>query len=773
MTARPVLVAVPTYKRTALLPALVAAIRQDAQTTALQTRIVLFDNDPAASAAQVAAEMGVGYVAVPTPGIAAVRQTALDHAADAELLVMIDDDVLPEPGCLNGLVSVWESTRATAVMGYVRYVWPTGTDPWVQAGAFMRRSRIATGTPLSDIAMGNVLVDVAAVRRLGVGFDLSLGLFGGEDTRFGQSILKAGGSIVAAANSVCRDDIPTARTSRSWLRKRTVSHGELLVRLSIGESHGMWRVLRSGAHLAGGAVRWVTFSGLHQWGRIARDLQRDAVGQRRAWFAVGRMRGAVGAHAAEYAREAASPVRFSPGEVLRRGAFEVKTRLGARASREASDRLERDETLDPAALAHLSARRAVAQARFAMMNSPFYRDLYSAHGFSVDDLLDPAAFSELPIVEKMDVRENFERFRTEECSSRNSAVSLSGGSTGEPIRILRDLRAPTRAIEWRLFRWWDVSPWDHRADVYRHMLTGTARMKHALQWWPSKRLHLNAREMSEAQVRAFVSEWNHTRPRLLLGYVGGVLELCRATTRLGLTMTAPAAVALTAAPLPVGVRGEIEETLGAPAFDHYRSSEVPWMAGECREHAGLHVFSDVRHLEILDGTGGVSAAGVMGEVVATDLTNRVFPLIRYRLGDRTSWLEGSCACGVQLPRIAPVAGRVSDVLRLPDGGAIAGESLTGLFNDAPTAVRQFQLLQAADHSITLRCIRGTSASAEAEIRSATEYLRRLARGLVQVRYEMVDDIRHENGKPRYIISQAVAAKPSGGSRDDIGQKESR
>src|SRR5690606_41730476 len=59
------------------------------------------------------------------PGIAAVRQTALDAAEDDELAVMIDDDVMPEPGWLRGLLTVWNESHATAVVGYVRYVWPT------------------------------------------------------------------------------------------------------------------------------------------------------------------------------------------------------------------------------------------------------------------------------------------------------------------------------------------------------------------------------------------------------------------------------------------------------------------------------------------------------------------------------------------------------------------------------------------------------------------------------------------------------------------------
>ncbi|MGB3731837.1 phenylacetate--CoA ligase family protein [Microbacterium sp.] len=439
---------------------------------------------------------------------------------------------------------------------------------------------------------------------------------------------------------------------------------------------------------------------------------------------------------------------------MRRLIFKAKTSIGARSSLALAAELERNERLAPASLAALTAERSIAHARYAMQNSPFYRDLYSAQGITLSDLADPAAFTELPLVDKQMVRDHFDSIRTPQATDRTSAESLSGGTTGEPLRILRDLRVPIRAVEWRLFRWWGVNPWDHRADLYRQQLVGAAKRRHDLQWWPSKRLHLDARAMSDEAIRDFVTEWNDAEPTIIVGYVGGVLELCRSLRRLGLTLVPPIAVALTAAALPEGVRREIEETLRAPAYDHYRSSEIPWMAGECRAHSGLHVFSDLRRLEVLDAAGRSAPAGSSGEVVVTDMTNRVFPLIRYRLGDRTRLLTGPCECGVTLPRIAPIDGRTADALHLPDGGVIAGESLTGLFSPTPTAVRQFQLVQSADHSVMLRCILGSSAHAEEEIRAAVDLLRGLGHGQIEVGYELVDSIPHVAGKTRFIISDA-------------------
>jgi phenylacetate-CoA ligase len=91
------------------------------------------------------------------------------------------------------------------------------------------------------------------------------------------------------------------------------------------------------------------------------------------------------------------------------------------------DALIRDQKLPPEELETLQAERAIRHARFAMENTRFYRDKYSAAGFTLDDLRDPAAFSSLPVIEKADVRDHFADFRSTEATSKNSKISASGG----------------------------------------------------------------------------------------------------------------------------------------------------------------------------------------------------------------------------------------------------------------------------------------------------------------------------------------------------------
>lgn len=302
--ARPeVVVTIPTYRRPHLLPTLVGAIRTELKSApSWPARIVVVDNDPARSAEETTRDLGVGYAPEARAGIAHARRRALAQGDPDALVIMLDDDVVPEQGWYRGLVDVWESTRPAAVMGFVRYVWPPDTLPWIAAGGFMRRKPHATGERLTSLATGNVLIDTSQVRALGVDFDTSMGFHGGEDTLFGMQIHARGGVIVASADSVVRDDVPLERTTPAFVTRRAMSHGETRVVVDLHGRRGAALAAGRVWMLGGGIVRLAVFSGLHLLGRARGDVARASDARRRIWFALGRIRGSLGVRHAEYSR---------------------------------------------------------------------------------------------------------------------------------------------------------------------------------------------------------------------------------------------------------------------------------------------------------------------------------------------------------------------------------------------------------------------------------------------------------------------------------------
>lgn len=437
---------------------------------------------------------------------------------------------------------------------------------------------------------------------------------------------------------------------------------------------------------------------------------------------------------------------------LRSSAFSLKAATVFRRSRQTAQELGAHDSWSAERLRELADRQMIQQVRFAMSHTAFYNDYYRKAGIELGDVTSRAIFEHLPIVTKEHVRERQSEFVSAESTERNSPRVATGGSTGEPLVMKRDARVSARAYEWRLLKWWGLPPYIDTAIVYRFFRDRHATIKQKAVWWPSRRFQLDAFDMTEEAMDGFLREYLRVKPELLIGYVGGVLELARYASRQGLNIAGSPVIATTAAPVTWQQREEIEAVFGGTVFDHYRCAELNWIAGECAERNGLHVFEDLKRLELVNSNLEPVSPGHVGQVVVTDFTNRVFPLIRYHLGDLTSVKPGPCGCGMPYMRIENVRGRVSDTAVLPDGDVIAGEALAQTFSRVAEAVRQFQIYQHADYSITVRVIPRLSPD-DHRIEQAVEAVRTSVKNSVPVTLEIVDSLPHEGGKVRFIVSE--------------------
>jgi phenylacetate-CoA ligase len=449
--------------------------------------------------------------------------------------------------------------------------------------------------------------------------------------------------------------------------------------------------------------------------------------------------------------------------LLRDRIFEAKLRIALPAELAELRALTQNERLHPEQLRSLAQASAADIVRFAMAHTDYYRERYARAGIREQDLSDPDAFRSLPVLERADVRDHFERIRSDEATPSNAQYAVTGGTTNEPLRVLRDRRASHRTLGWRLHRWWGVGPGANQALIWRDASSGFWKsLRHDAFWWPTRSVRMDANHIDEKATAAFLDGWERIRPALLTGYVGAVIELAQLVQRSGRAIPPPKAVGVTAAPITPGQQEYVCKVFGAPVYDHYQCIESPMLAGECARHDGLHVFADARLVEILDDEGQPVPPGELGSVVITDFRNRVFPLIRYRLGDEARWKEGACPCGITFPMLEPVRGRITDMLRFPSGLIVSGDGILAIFDPWPDAVRQFQLRQERDYSLTLRCVRGSDANADRIMRKVVEEVRATARYEVPVRLELVDEIRHDRGKQRIVVSDvpgSPAARP--------------
>ncbi|MDR3075513.1 MAG: phenylacetate--CoA ligase [Candidatus Methanoplasma sp.] len=121
---------------------------------------------------------------------------------------------------------------------------------------------------------------------------------------------------------------------------------------------------------------------------------------------------------------------------------------------------------------------------------------------------------------------------------------------------------------------------------------------------------------------------------------------------------------LGAEPWTESMRAKIESSMGIRAYDIYGTSEQAGpMFTECEERNGIHIGGDIMYVEILDpDTGEPLENGEKGEMVVTMLKKEALPIVRFRVKDISSLMDGECPCGRTSPRISRITGRSDDML---------------------------------------------------------------------------------------------------------------
>ncbi len=126
-------------------------------------------------------------------------------------------------------------------------------------------------------------------------------------------------------------------------------------------------------------------------------------------------------------------------------------------------------------------------------------------------------------------------------------------------------------------------------------------------------------------------------------------------------------VRLATCPSALEARKKMENVFGCQVLDDYGPRETEGVGLECSEHSGLHLSSESYYLEVLNSDASKTPEGEIGELVLTDLDNRLQPLVRYRTGDMIRAGSGKCSCRRGLPLVGHIEGRLMDSIKTDKG----------------------------------------------------------------------------------------------------------
>ncbi len=382
-------------------------------------------------------------------------------------------------------------------------------------------------------------------------------------------------------------------------------------------------------------------------------------------------------------------------------------------------------------------------------NVPFYRRRFDSAGLNLHDIQTMDDFRKIPVLKKADIQQNLEMMRASNCPADQLIRDATGGSTGQPLVFYRDLNAKAwiDAASVRFRRWMGYRPTSKLALIW-----GAGR--DIPESYPSNQRWLNTFNCSEEEIERFIAELVQWKPDAIRAYASSLYMVASYIKSKGLQAPCPGVIESAAEKLWDWQRKVVEQVFGCKVFEMYGSREIPALACECEYHNGMHIFSDLRLVEVIKD-GRQAGPGEEGSIVITDLVNYGMPFIRYEIGDVGVISEESCKCGRGFGLLKEIKGRITSTIQTPDGRYVHGEYFTHLFYNI-TGVKAFQVHQTKlDEVIVL--VQPDKGFDGNMIEQVIGKMRSHLGSRVNVNWKCVDDIpKAASGKRHFTISEITA-----------------
>ena len=374
--------------------------------------------------------------------------------------------------------------------------------------------------------------------------------------------------------------------------------------------------------------------------------------------------------------------------------------------------LEHSQWWAPDRLLSQQFRQLAALLRHCWDSVPFHRPRLEAAGWTPGRRLDMAIWRQLPLLTREDIQAAGTALHSgalPKAHGRTHVITTSG-STGKPVSVVK---SQVENIYWNALlirdHLWHRHDFSRPMAVIRNLGDGVGPPPQGLRQrsWGSllgrtyqtgPAFALNIVATTEQQL-----DWlRRVQPAYLLTLASAARALAELARARGVALPALEAVQTMGEVCSDDVREAVRAAWNVPVQDAYSSQEVGYMALQCPDHAHYHLQSESALVEILDQAGNPCPPGQFGRIVATPLHNFAMPLLRYEVGDLAE-VGAPCPCGRGLPVATRIAGRVRNMLRLPDGGTIWPRLSEAAYREiAP--IRQFQVAQVALDRLEMRLV---------------------------------------------------------------------
>ncbi len=343
--------------------------------------------------------------------------------------------------------------------------------------------------------------------------------------------------------------------------------------------------------------------------------------------------------------------------------------VGASTALALQYQLARTQWWPPADLLRHQSRQLEVLLAYAYNTLRFWRSRLKAAGYSPQRPFTIESLQAIPLLTREDIQAHAGQLLSRASPAAHGPVTTgeTSGSTGRPIVFYQNDLAQ---LFWRAFTLRD-HVW-HARDLRGKLAAVRAGVEAASTrgWGVATDLALETGTSVTLDIRTDIDAqltWLQSEnPHYLITHASNLRALAKRALERGIGIPGLRQVRSYAEALAPDVRDLCRRAWNAPLADVYSAQEVGYIALQCPRFEHYHVQAENLLVEILDADNKPCKLGEIGRVVVTSLHNFAMPLIRYDIGDYAE-AGDVCPCGRGLPVLKHVAGRLRNMLTLPDG----------------------------------------------------------------------------------------------------------
>lgn len=351
-------------------------------------------------------------------------------------------------------------------------------------------------------------------------------------------------------------------------------------------------------------------------------------------------------------------------------------------------------------------KKLIELCKFAYENNDYYKEIFQKANLDLNSLRN---FNKIPTLDRKTIREFGDRLTVRKLKPWQNYEIHTGGSTGEPLRVL--LSPKCGIID-------DI----HQEFLYRLIgyrdgdgfitFGGTEVPSELIEnniFWidknskrPFGKKKYSAFYLSDKNIPLYLANFIKTKPDLILSYPSVIYEIARYMNREHIRITFKIkGIILTAERAFDWQIREIRKAFRAKIYFEYGHSEVcvfAYTPANSRKYLCSPFYG---FTEVLDDQDKQVKKGSAGEVVVTSFYNYAMPLIRYRTGDIA--IYGGIKKGVVC--LDKVQGRSQDYIYGADGNKVALNALIfGQHYRAFRNIKKWQIIQSRKGSVVIKIV---------------------------------------------------------------------